>query len=75
MCMLQRKVHGYIECIAVLLMQELGIKAHNGRNFKYSPAGSAVGNVSDNLLRRQFNAKGPNQKWVTDITYINANSK
>ena len=75
MCMLQRKVHGYIECIAVLLMQELGIKSHNGRNFKYSPAGSAVGNVSDNLLRRQFNAKEPNQKWVTDITYFNVNSK
>ena len=59
-----------------VLMQEIGIKAHNGKNFKYSPAGSAIiGNVSDNLLRRQFNAKGPNQKWVTDITYINANSK
>lgn len=58
-----------------LLLQELGLKAHNGKNFKYSPAGSAVGNVSDNLLKRRFDAQKPNQKWVTDITYINANGK
>ena len=60
--------------VAVLL-QELGLKAHNGKNFKYSPAGSAVGNVSENLLKRRFEAERPNQKWVTDITYINANGK
>ena len=24
----------------------------------------------DNLLDRQFNADKPNQKWVTDISYI-----
>jgi transposase InsO family protein len=58
-----------------LLMQELGLKAHNGKNFKYSPAGFAVGNISENLLKRRFNAEKPNQKWVTDITYINANGK
>ena len=24
----------------------------------------------DNLLNREFNADYPNQKWVTDISYI-----
>ncbi|NMV27086.1 DDE-type integrase/transposase/recombinase [Vibrio parahaemolyticus] len=27
-------------------------------------------NVADNLLRRDFESETPNQKWVTDITYI-----
>ncbi|HAS6549346.1 TPA: DDE-type integrase/transposase/recombinase [Vibrio parahaemolyticus] len=27
-------------------------------------------NVTDNLLRRDFESETPNQKWVTDITYI-----
>lgn len=26
--------------------------------------------VSDNVLKREFNAKGPSEKWVSDITYI-----
>lgn len=27
-------------------------------------------NGLENHLKRQFNAKGPNAKWATDITYI-----
>ena len=26
--------------------------------------------VAENLLERDFNATAPNQKWLTDITYI-----
>ena len=26
--------------------------------------------VADNLLKRDFTATAPNQKWLTDITYI-----
>ena len=26
--------------------------------------------ISANVLKREFNVKGPNQKWVSDITYI-----
>jgi putative transposase len=26
--------------------------------------------VADNLLKRQFNAAAPNQKWLADITYV-----
>jgi putative transposase len=29
--------------------------------------------VSDNHLNREFQAKRPNEKWVTDITYLQSN--
>ena len=49
------------------IMKEKDIKARNGKGFKYSKDVAAMTNVADNLLRRDF---APNQKWVTDITYI-----
>ena len=55
--------------VAVLL-RELGLKARNGRNFRYRPATEAINNISANFLDRRFSAYGPNQKWVSDITYI-----
>jgi putative transposase len=30
----------------------------------------ADGKVSANILDRQFEAPGPNQKWIADFTYI-----
>ena len=32
-------------------------------------------NVQPNLVKRQFNTKGPNQIWCTDITYLMFNNK
>ena len=29
-----------------------------------------IGRVEPNLLNREFNCNAPNQKWVTDITYL-----
>lgn len=52
------------------LMSEAGIKAKNGRNFKYSPSGVSTSNIADNLLNRHFKADKPDEKWVSDITYI-----
>ena len=52
------------------LLSEAGLKARNGKNFKYSPSGVATNNIADNLLNRCFSASYPNQKWVSDITYI-----
>jgi putative transposase len=31
---------------------------------------SAVHSVAPNLLDRQFEATGPNQKWTADFTYV-----
>jgi len=52
-----------------------GLKARNGRRFKYRPAIEARTNIAENLLKRDFTAKQPNQKWTTDITYIWVNGK
>lgn len=52
------------------LLQERGLRARNGKGFKYRPRTESKTNVSDNLLQRRFDADRPNQKWVSDITYI-----
>lgn len=52
------------------LLKEKGLRARNGKGFKYRPHTQSRHNVSDNLLGRNFEASKPNQKWVSDITYI-----
>lgn len=52
------------------IMNKNGLRALNGKGFKYGKAALSMTNVSDNLLRREFGADKPNQKWTTDITYI-----
>jgi len=54
------------------IMQEIGLKAIIRRkrwiNNQYvSPTGCRV---AENLLDRHFHSDQPNQKWVTDVTYI-----
>lgn len=53
------------------IMREQGLRACNGKSFKYSSYASSMLNVSDNLLMRNFSAGEVNQKWSSDITYIN----
>jgi len=52
------------------LLSERDLKARNGKGFKYCPKTESRTNVSDNILQRHFDAEKPNQKWVSDITYI-----
>lgn len=52
------------------IMQKQGIRARNGKGFKYDHHSLTMVNVADNLLWRDFEADGPNEKWTTDITYI-----
>ncbi|RZQ51869.1 hypothetical protein C1E23_17170 [Pseudoalteromonas phenolica] len=52
------------------VLRERGLRAKNGRNFRYSRFSYATLNVVENVLNRQFSAASPNEKWVTDITYI-----
>lgn len=52
------------------LMADNGLKAKNGKNYKYFPSFNAINHVSDNRLVRDFTASRPNEKWVSDITYI-----
>ena len=52
------------------LLRERGLKARNGKGFRYTARVEAKTNVSDNRLGRAFGATRPNHKWVSDITYI-----
>jgi transposase InsO family protein len=52
------------------LLAKNGLKARNGKGYKYFPSPNATSHVSDNLLARDFSASKPNEKWVSDITYI-----
>jgi transposase InsO family protein len=52
------------------IMAEQGIRARNGKGFKYSRHSLTMNNVSDN-----FHADKPNEKWTSDITYIWVESK
>lgn len=52
------------------LLRERGLKARNGKGFRYTPRTEAMTNVEDNRLQRNFRSPAPNRKWVSDITYI-----
>lgn len=52
------------------LMSKQGLRARNGKGYHYFPNVLASNNLSDNLLRRNFSASKPDEKWVSDITYI-----
>jgi len=52
------------------LMIELGIAAKQKRKFKATTDSDHNFPVAENHLQRNFTALGPNQCWVSDITYI-----
>lgn len=52
------------------LMQEMGMKSLV-RVKKYRSYKGDVGRSAPNVLQRQFEAAGANQKWVTDVTEFN----
>ncbi|MBP6103506.1 MAG: IS3 family transposase [Gammaproteobacteria bacterium] len=51
-------------------MKRLGLKALAKRKWKATTDSKHALPVADNLLNRDFSANEPNQKWVTDITYV-----
>ena len=51
------------------LMNILGLKSLV-RMKKYRSYKGMVGKIAPNILEREFHAKKPNEKWVTDITEI-----
>ena len=57
------------------ILRNAGLKARNGKQFMYRSKYEARINLADNLLKRNFKAERPNQKWVTDMTYIWVNGK
>lgn len=51
-------------------MAKLGLKALVRRQRKFNTYKGTMGKdtIKDNILKRDFNADKPNQKWATDIT-------
>lgn len=52
------------------LMKELGLVCRV-RMKKYRSYKGEIGRIAPNLLKRDFKAAEPNQKWVTDVTEFN----
>ncbi|HFD32685.1 MAG TPA: IS3 family transposase [Gammaproteobacteria bacterium] len=57
------------------ILKDTGLKGRNGKAFKYSPTAYATSNVADNILNRNFKANKPDEKWVSDITYIDVDGQ
>jgi len=51
-------------------MAAMGLKARGKKKFKSTTDSDHQLSVFDNLLNRDFYASEPNQKWVSDITYV-----
>jgi transposase InsO family protein len=56
------------------LMREHRLRALWRRKFVHTTDSGHALPVSDNVLARRFNPSGPNQAWVSDITYIRTRS-
>ncbi|SHI29189.1 Integrase core domain-containing protein [Desulfosporosinus lacus DSM 15449] len=51
-------------------MRENGIRSKTVKKYKATTNSNHNLPVAENLLNRNFSADKPNQKWVSDITYI-----
>lgn len=52
------------------IMKEEGLRARAARKYKATTNSNHKLPVAKNLLEQDFTASAPNQKWVSDITYI-----
>ena len=53
------------------IMVKLGLKPLKRNKRKYSSYKGTVGKIADNLIKRNFTANNPNEKWYTDVTKFN----
>ena len=51
-------------------MRGMGLRARMPRCFRVTTAADPKNAVEPNVLSRDFTAKRPNERWVTDITYV-----
>jgi transposase InsO family protein len=69
---LELRAQGVPCCVNTVakLMHDNDIRAKTARKFRNTTDSDHPLPVADNLLDRQFAAQGPNERWVSDITYI-----
>lgn len=51
-------------------MRALGLQGRKSRRSRVTTKANPAHPVAANLLNRDFTAQGPNQRWVTDISYV-----
>jgi putative transposase len=64
-----RNVKCSVNTVAKLMRQE-GIRAKSVKKFRHTTDSNHSLPVAENTLAREFDAQGPNERWVADITYI-----
>ena len=52
------------------LMRELGLQARERKRYRVTTIADESHPVANNTLERDFRADAPDQRWVTDITYV-----
>ena len=52
------------------LKREAGIRVERSKKYKVTIDSNHTFNIAPNLLKRDFRADQPNQKWAGDITYV-----
>jgi putative transposase len=67
---LQEQKETCSEYLVGRLMKQQELRAKARRKFKVTTDSRHSKPIHENLLQRQFTAEKPNQRWVTDITYI-----
>lgn len=66
----RREKRQVARCTIVRLMRQLGLQgAVRGKKFKTTIPDDAAARPRD-LVKRDFTAPGPNQLWVSDLTYV-----
>jgi putative transposase len=62
--------HEVSENTVARLMKENGLRATTARKFRHTTDSNHGRPVAENLLDREFTATRPNEKWASDITYV-----
>lgn len=57
------------------LMNKIGLHSIIRKKRKYSSYKGTVGVIADNIIKRDFEASQPNEKWFTDVTEFNVRGK
>lgn len=74
---LEMRNRGYIinHKTVARLMKSMGLKSIQRPKRRYSSYQGTIGKIADNLLKRDFKADKPNEKWATDVTEFKVNNE
>ena len=68
---LRREGHVVARCTVARLMREMGLRgAVRDRAFKTTTVPGELAERPRDLVERDFSASGPNELWVSDLTYV-----